>query len=446
MPVALRLSPDARVLAFTGAVSLLTGILFGLAPALRAARLDLNPALMQKQTGALRQTAARLLVVSQVALSLLLLVGAGLLLRSLSNLRSQDAGFQPEKILSIRLEPLGSDFKNPKLDLVYQDFLRKIRAIPGVLAAGLGGYSPFSRDPWERGGSFDNTQLISVEGRLNTRVHWMQVYPGYFDALGLHLVRGRDLAPQDLRTSQPVAVINETMARTLFAGRDPIGARFGFPGSRENIEVIGTVKDARYGSLRQAVEPMYYQSFAQARTGRGQMTLHVRTTGTASVAPAVLRQAQELCRDVPMFEMQTLAAQIDATLLQERLIATLCGGFAGLALLLAGIGLYGIMAYTVARRTGEIGIRMALGAQRGQVVWLVLRETLTLVLAGVALGIPLSLAGARLVSGSLFGLSATDPITISVATVLMVGVAVLAGYLPARRASRVDPMIALRYE
>jgi predicted permease len=447
VPVALDLSPDVRILAFTLAVSVLTGILFGLAPALRAARLDLNPALTQKQTGGLRQSTGKLLVVSQVAFSLLLLVGAGLFLRTLGNLRSQDAGFQPEKILVVRLEPLGSDFKSAKLDLAYRDFLRRIRAIPGVIAASLGGYSPFSRDPWERGGSFDNMPTIAVEGRPDTKVHWMQIYPDYFASLGLPILRGRDLRSQDQRTSQEVAVINETMARVLFPGRDPIGARFSFAGSRSiAIEIAGIVKDARYGSLREPVAPMFYQTFVQAHTGRGQMTLHVRTANAVTVAPAVLREVQQLCRDVPTFEMQTLAAQIDGSVLEERLIATLCGFFAGLALLLAGIGLYGLMAYAVARRTNEIGIRMALGAQRSEVIWLVLREVLTLVGIGVATGIPMALAAARLISGSLFGVTAADPFTLGTATVVMLAVAALAGYLPAHRAARVDPMNALRYE
>jgi predicted permease len=446
VPVSLDLSPDARVLAFTLAVSVITGILFGLAPALRAARQDLNAALTQKQAIGLRQITGKLLVVSQVAFSLLLLVGAGLFLRTLANLRSQDAGFQPERILSVRLEPLGSDFKNFKLDLAYQDFLGRIRAIPGVIAASLGGYSPFSRDPWERGGSFEITPPITVDGRPNAKVHWIQVYPDYFASLGIPILRGRDLAAQDQRTSQPVAVVNETMARTLFPGRDPIGSRFLFAGDRQPIEIVGIVRDARYGSLREAVAPMFYQAFAQARTGRGQMTLHVRTANAASVAPAVLREMQELCRDVPTFEMQTLASQIDASLLQERLIATLCGFFAGLALLLASIGLYGLMAYAVARRTNEIGIRMALGAQRKEVVWMVLREVLALVGIGLAAGLPIALAATRLISGSLFGLSSADPLTLVVATAVMLAVAALAGYLPARRAARVDPMNALRYE
>jgi predicted permease len=274
----------------------------------------------------------------------------------------------------------------------------------------------------------------------------MQVYPDYFASLGLPILRGRDLLAQDQRASQPVAAINETMARAVFPGRDPIGARFAFAGDRQPIEIVGIVKDARYGSLRERVAPMFYQTFTQARTGRGQMTLHVRTANAASVAPAVLREMQVLCRDVPTFEMQTLASQIDASLLEERLIATLCGFFAGLALLLASIGLYGLMAYAVARRTNEIGIRMALGAQRAEVIWLVLREVLALVGIGLASGIPMALAAARLISGSLFGLTAADPFTLAAATLAMLTMAALASYLPAYRAARVDPMNALRYE
>jgi predicted permease len=288
--------------------------------------------------------------------------------------------------------------------------------------------------------------LIAVEGQPNTKVHWMQVYPDYFTSLALPILRGRDLMPQDQRNSQPVAVINETMARVLYPNRNPVGARFAFAGDRQPVEVVGIVKDARYGSLREPVTPMFYQTFAQARTGRGQMTLHVRTANAAAVAPSVLREMQELCRDVPTFEMQTLAAQIDAGLLEERLIATLCSFFAGLGLLLAVIGLYGLIAYAVARRTHEIGIRLALGAQRREVIWLVLRETFTLVAAGIAVGVPMALAAARLVSHSLFGLNATDPVTIAIATALLLAAAALAGYVPAHRAARVDPMNALRHE
>jgi len=234
----------------------------------------------------------------------------------------------------------------------------------------------------------------------------------------------------------------------LFGNRNPIGQRIGWAVHNSfDIEIVGVVKDAKYGNLREPAPPMFYQTFAQARTGRGQMTLHVRSIGNpAGVALSVRREVQRISKDIPMFEVQTMTAQVDESLTQERLIATLSGFFGGLALLLASIGLYGTMSYTVSRRTSEIGIRMALGAQHATVIWLVLRESLRLILVGMLAGLPVALLSMRLLSSLLFGLKPADPATIGLAVVVMLAVAVTAGYIPARRASRVDPIVALRYE
>jgi predicted permease len=281
------------------------------------------------------------------------------------------------------------------------------------------------------------------------QIHWMQVYPNSFAALGIPLVAGRDFSPQDSGGVEKVAVINESMARRFFGDENPLGRRFGFgrPENGSKLEIIGVVKDAKYTSLREPSRPMFYLPFAQAQTGRGQMTLVVRTTGDhAPFAAAIQHEARALDPAMPMFGVETLAAQVDASLVQERLVATLSSVFGLLALLLACIGLYGVMAYDVARRTHEIGIRMALGARERRVVRLVLGETLWLVGIGMIIGLGAALAATRWVKSLLFGLQPHDPLTIGLAVFVLLAVAAFAGYLPARRASRVDPMVALRHD
>jgi len=435
-------------------VSILTGLLFGLAPAFRSTSLDLSRALKDstRTSGGPRFHFAlgKVLVSCQVALAFVLLLGAVLLIRTLQNLRSLDLGFATEHLLSMRVEPPGSEFKSPQLNAQYQELLRTVQSIPGVSSATLAGYSPISRNAWERSGSYEDVPKIAVQGDPATAngvdVH-IQIYPGYFPTMGIALVGGRDLSWQDIMSTRPVGVINQSMARALFGNRNPIGHRIGWAVDNSfDIEIVGVVKDAKYGNLREPAAPMFYQTFAQARTGRGQMTLHVRSIGNpAGVALAVRREVQRISKDIPMFEVQTMTAQVDDSLTQERLIATLSGFFGGLALLLASIGLYGTMSYTVSRRTSELGIRMALGAQRATVIWLVLRESLRLII-GIIAGLPVALLSMRLLSSLLFGLKPADAATIGLAVVVMTAVAVTAGYIPARRASLVDPIVALRYE
>jgi predicted permease len=282
------------------------------------------------------------------------------------------------------------------------------------------------------------------------KVHWTQVYPNYFATLGIPLLAGRDFKEQDSWGAQNVAVINETMARRFFRGKNPIGRRFGFfrpenPGAI--FEIIGVVKDVKYQSLREPDRLMFYWAFAQAGSGRGQMTLVVRTAGNPTpVAAAIEREAQSLDPAMPRFTAETLAAQLNVSLTQERLVATLSSVFGLLALVLVCIGLYGVMAYDVARRTHEIGIRMALGASERQIARLVLGETLRLVGVGLTIGLGAALIATRWVKSLLFGLQPHDPLTIGLAVLLLLMVAAVAGYLPARRASRVDPMVALRHD
>ncbi len=481
IPAHLNLSPDARVLAFTAAVSVLTGAVFGLAPACLATRVDMNSVLKNDAASLAPDAGSRgaslsfgkLFVVSQVALSLLLMIGAGLFVRSLRNLQHVDAGFARENVLVLKLEPAGSASKSPQLAVRYDDLLRRVEALPGVRQASLVGYSPMSRREWlVLGQSPETNNPMSVLGYTpqpgeEMAIPWMQVYPNSFATLGIPLLAGRDFGPQDTQGWGPnpcshaalVGIITESMARRFFGNESPIGRRFGFALSRPMpcpdgtlrggagaIEIVGVVRDVKYTSLRNEGRAMFYILFHQSGISRGQMTLVVRTVGDpTSVAAAVRREALALDPTMPMFEVETLATQVAASLREERLVATLSSGFGLLALLLSCLGLYGILSYTVARRTNEIGIRMALGADRRDVLWLVLRDALRLVLLGVALGIPAALAAARLVASQLFGISAVDPVAIGLATLALLVVAAAAGYLPARRATRVDPLVAIRY-
>jgi predicted permease len=486
IPTQLNLSPDLRVLTFTIVVAVLTGVLFGVAPAFLATRVDMNSALKQDAPGLATGSGSRgvalgfgkLFVVSQVALSLLLLIGAGLFVRSLQKLQLVDAGFARENVLVLKLEPIKSFDKTPELAARYNELLRRVEALPGVQVASLVGYSPMSRREWlVMGQRPEEISLMAIEGytpqpRENMELATMQVYPNSFAALGVPLLAGRDFGPQDIQKWDPglrctrevtspgapppptrVGIINESMARRFFGSENPIGRRFGFarfgwcgPEQTGWIEIIGVVKDVKYTSLRNEGRAMYYLPFSQTPTGRGQMTLVVRTAGdSTTVAAAVRREARLHDPQMPMFEVETLATQVAASLREERLVALLSSGFGLLALLLSCLGLYGILSYAVAQRTKEIGIRMALGAVRRDVLWLVLRDALRLVLLGAALGIPAALAAARLVASQLFGVSAADPVALGLATLLLLAVAAVAGYLPARRAVRVDPLVALRY-
>jgi predicted permease len=462
IPPHLSLTPDLHMFGFTAVVVVLTGTLFGLAPAFLATRVDLQSTLKLDSQGKSGRNArlgfGQVFVIAQVALSLLLMVGAGLFVRSLQKLQQVDTGYARENVLALKLEPVGSENKGrvrPQLTALYDELVRRVEALPSVLQASLVGYSPISRSEWlVRGQGPEASNPMYVEGYTpqpneDMRINWTQVYPNSFATLGIPLLAGRDFGSQDSGGVEKVAVINESMARRFFGAENPLGRRFGFalPFRSGEIEIIGVVKDAKYKNLRETGRPMFYLPFSQAGTGYGQMTLVVRTAGNPLlIAAAVQREARALDPAMPMFQAETLAAQVDASLVQERLVATLSSVFSLLALLLACIGLYGVMAYDVARRTHEIGIRMALGASARRVVQLVLGETLRLVGIGVVIGLGVALAATRLVKSLLFGLQPHDPLIIGVAVFVLLAVAAVAGYLPARRASRVDPMMALRHD
>jgi predicted permease len=447
-PIVLELAPDLRVLTFTATVSLFTGILFGLTPALRATRIDLTPSLKRvgrSVRGGLRS--GKILCVTQVALSLILLIGAGLFVRSLQKLNGQDSGVDRDRVLIVRVEPRGSDQRNipgttPRLDRTYRELLARVAAIGGVQSCSLAQFTPTTL----RGNNLPFTLPSGAEQRALVPM----IYPNFFETMGIGLVAGRDFNDSDLSPQSPlVVVVNETFARQAFGGGSAVGQQL--RQRNDMIEIVGVVRDSRYTSVRDETPPTVYQTFLQTRTGRGQMALYVRTASSPAAVVSQVRQAvQDIDRDLPLFAIHTLAEELGAVLIRDRLIATLSTVFSALALLLACVGLYGLLSFSVVQRSSEMGIRMALGAKRSDVVWTVMREALLLVAAGVIIGIPAALVlgrvGSNRISGLLFGLQATDPVTIAAATLLLALIAVSAGYVPARRASRVDPMVALRNE
>ena len=439
-------TPNARILGFTLLASLVSAVVFGTAPALRAARLEPNASLKGGR-GAVRASSRSLLgkslVVAQVTLSLLLLVGAGLFVRTLINLQSLPTGFDQQNVLLFKMDTATSGYsEDARRAALFREVEEKVQALPGVKAASFA-FLVFNQGGWASPAYSREPAAQEVQNRL-TRNN--VVGSDYFNTMGISLVLGRGFGPQDTDKSQKVAVINETMAQRFFPNGS-LGKRFGIDGpeSSEKFEVIGVVKDAKSISLTEQPRPGAYYPHSQ---GSGFLdNFVVRYSGApAAVIPQIRQAINEVNINLPVDEVVSLSEHVGRSLVPQKLVARLAAFFGLLALMLACVGLYGTLSYGVARRTHEIGIRMALGAPSRNVLWLVLREALALVFGGVILGLLVASFVTRLAESLLFGLKPNDPMTMTAATILLIGVATVAGLLPARSAARVDPLVALRDE
>ena len=439
---------DWRVLGFVMLVTAATGIIFGIAPALRATGVNLNDVLKQsgRSVSGSRSALSKSLLVVQVAISLVLLVGAGLFLRTLNNLRQVDVGFNPRNLLLFRINPQLNRYDEKRQLALYTQLLERISAVPGVRAVALS-------NPALLSGSVNSTSIF-VQGRvyeagrrdLDNSINRLVISTNFFETMEIPVVLGRGFNARDNETAPKVVVINEATVKKYFPNENPIGQRFGSSIETTNqLEVVGVLKDAKYNSVRDPAPPTMYVPYHQSRAGSA--VIEVRTAADpTSVTSGVREAVRQVDATLPMMDVSTQLEQVERRFQQEKLFAQAYTLFGGLAMLVASIGLFGLMSYTVSRRTNEIGIRMALGAQGADVMRQVLRESMILVAVGVAIGVATAYGAGRLLSTMLFGLAANDVMTIAGATLIMVAVSGLAGFLPARRASRVDPMVALRYD
>ena len=448
-PLTVSSVPDGRVLAFTFAVAVLTGLVFGLAPARQATRPELAGTLKDQAGSVVGGTAVGLrkfLVVAQVSLSLLLLIGAGLFIQSFRNLKELNPGFHTENLLTFAMDPTLNGYKPERTLQFYRQLTDRMNGLPGARSAALAVVQILDGNEWD--------SSVTVEGYTVKQGEWVDphmqfISPRFFETMGIPVLLGRDFTIQDDQGTPKVAIVNEKFARRYFGGANAIGRHVGNggnPGTKTDIEIVGVVKDTKYESMRDQIPYELYLPYRQVEFVVG-MTAYLRTEADPENMFALLRRTvREVDSNVPVYRMRTLEQQVDKSLMSERLLATLSAIFGCLATLLAAVGLYGVMAYMVARRTREIGIRMALGASGGSVVWLVMREVLLLAVVGLAIGLPSAWALTRLVETQLFGIQPADPLTMTMAAIGIAAVATLAGYLPARRATGIDPMRALRWE
>ncbi len=445
----LDVKPDAQVLLFTLGVSVVSGVLFGIAPALRATKTDLASALKEKSARGRKRrfNLGSALVVTQVAISLVLLVGAGLFARSLVNLQQEDLGFDRDNVLLASVDTRLAGYKATELSAVYQQLYDRLNALPNVRSATVASYSPMA------GTSTNST--ITVRGYTpneneNMNVADMLVGPRFGETLGVPLLMGREIGPQDTPTSARVAVVSQSFAEAFFPNQNPLGRRLTFEedSDKDDFEIVGVIGDSKYRSVKRKAERTVYRPIFQVQDEQTfPNVFELRTVGDPLSLSAEVRAAITQVNDrLPILNFTSLRLQTDEALKQESLITQLVSFFGLLGLLLSCVGLYGIMAHTVLRRTNEIGIRMALGAERRNIIWMVLKESLLLIAVGLIIGVPAAWGAAHLISNQLFGLNPSDPVTLLTAALLLTFVAALAGYLPARRASRVNPLIALRYE
>jgi predicted permease len=436
----LELHLDLRVFAAATAIAVLTTVLFALAPALQATRVDVAEGLKTgtRNVRGARSPFSRPLIVAQIALSVVLLVDAGLFVRSLRNLRDVDTGFNPDQLLTFRVDPRLSGYDGNRIAAVYRELLVRLSAIPGVRGV------TFARHPQLGGGH--RSDAVGIVGGSEAERHNVPidlVGPDFFATMQLPLIVGRAFTTRDDSRLQRVAIINQTFARRFLAGANPVGARL--RDQRGELEIVGVARDAKYYSIRKPIEPVIYVPYLQETPGQASFALRT-ASDPLSYVPAVRRAAHDVDATLSIFDVGTQQQIAESTLREVRLFANVSAVFGALAIILACIGVYGVMAYATARCTGEIGIRIALGASPASIVWLVMRRAVALVGIGCAIGVPVAIAGARLFAAMLYGLNAADPLSLAVAVLLIAAVAFGAAYLPAWRAKRVSPLVALRAE
>jgi predicted permease len=446
-PLLIQPTPDLRILSFTFGLTLFTGIVFGLLPALKASNPD-QWATLKDTVGGIAGTGGSLflrkgLVAAQVALSFLLLFGAGLFVRSLQNLQTTDTGLQMDNLVTFRLSPALSGYDNPRTVNLYNELLERLRSTPGIVSASHASVALLAGDEWD--------STTSVEGHQAKDGEDMQAFmnalsPGYFDTMGIKLLDGRDFRASDITQDNPkIAIVNQKFAQHFFKDKSAVGRRLGRglgPETKLDIEIIGVVQDSLYEGPREGVRRQVFWP-----GNGGSATFYVRTTEPSSSAFNVIRsEVKRLDAGMPVYDVKTVQGQLDETLLTDRLIALLSAGFGLLATALASIGLYGVMAFIVARRRKEIGLRLALGAEPSGVLWIVMREVLILLTIGLAVGVPSAIGLGRYVSSQLYGIQPNDPWMATGTVLLLTVVSAAAGFIPATRASRIDPILALRYE
>jgi predicted permease len=439
-PISLNLAIHTRTLLFTVAVSFLTGLLFGIAPALRATcKESFHGARLISGKPKRWGTA---LIAAQISLCLIVLACAGLLLGSVHGLRHVDAGFRSDHVLLLSIRPALSNYDGPRSAQLYREVYRRFSAMPGIKSVTLSMDTPLGGVSYTAGATRVSSGRHQPD-RMQVSVN--AVGPRFLKTMGIPLLSGRDLDSRDDEGSSPVAVISESIARELFPSESPLGQRIAIGDS--SMEVVGVAKGTRYNGLRELPTPMVYRPYLQMQQAWEELFFAIRTIqNPESIESLARRELRQIAPDVPVFTLTTLDKQLDAGLVRERMVSTLSVWFGAFAILLASIGLYGRLAYGVVERTREIGIRLALGAQPSHVMWTILREVLALVTCGVAIGLPLAIASARTIRSLLYGLAPFDPSTLGIVVATVVGVALVAGYIPAKRASRIDATAALRFE
>ena len=435
-------SLDLRVLGFTLAIALIAGLLSGLLPAVRAGSVDpLGGIKARAALGAPRLRAGRVLVAAQIALSVLLLVGAGLYVRTLANLVHINAGFRTEDLLLFKVNPRNAGYQGARTTEFYGDVQRSLTAIPGVRAVTLTQYALLGG--WMSGGGFFTLPGHPVEGASKPQAHRLAVSETFFDTMGIPLLLGRGFTDADVDSAPKVVVVNDTFARKYLPNENPVGQTMAANGTE--WQIVGVCRDAKYTDIKADTPPTVYFTFRQDLVGSAFFALRTALPPLV-VATAARKALAAIDPNVPLTSISTQEQVRDSKIAPERLFATLCGLLAFLAVLLSCIGLYGLMAYNVARRTAEIGIRMALGARPGEVARLILRDALGLATIGAAVGFPAALILTRLIRSQLYGVEPNDPFTLAAAAFVLVAVAAAAAWIPARRAARIEPVVALRSE